>query len=151
VVLFLGVCAAVSPAPAGAQTPAPQPPPRYSKEARRQAWLRSAHNSVRKDAERVAALAHELRGAEALVPALRERLQALEVRALELQATVDAANEHLLSLQAVRRAEEIKSEARALRRALDENGAGNSGRKLRQLAREMEKRADAVADRIRLP
>jgi hypothetical protein len=99
----------------------------------------------------VAALARELREAEALVPALGVRLQALEARALELQATVDAANEHLLSLQAVGRAEEIKSEARALRQALDAAAPRGSGRKLRQLAREMEKRADAVSDRIRLP
>lgn len=148
---MLLLCAGVSPAPVGAQSPVVQYPVRYSDEARRRAWLRSVHESIAKDAERVAVLAHELRDAEALVPALRQRLQALEVRALELQVTVGAANEHLLSLQAVRRAEEIKSEARALRRALEENGARDSSRKLRQLAREMEKRADSVADRIRWP
>ena len=157
VLLLVWVCAALAPPVARAQVEGPRLPARHSEEARRQAWLRHVHGSVQKDADRVAALVKELRAeaderpAEALGPGFFERLEALEEKVKELGEAVAAANENFLSLQAVGRAEEIKTECRALREFLSEKVRGVSTRKLRQLAREMEKRADSVADRIRLP
>lgn len=124
---------------------------------RQKLWLQSVHKKVKKDSEQLVGLAGEMR-AEAtkhkgnpVSPALLARIESLETRAGELQKLVAAVDENILSVQVVTAAEGIKGEARALQGALAASPPGRPANKLRDLARQMEKRADAIADHMRLP
>lgn len=115
------------------------------------------HKKVKKDSEQLAALARALR-TEALkhkqnplTPALLERIQVLERRAQELQAAVAAVDENFLSVPGLTSAEEIRSEAKWLQETFAHSRPEKQGKKLRALAREIEKHAGSLADRMRLP
>lgn len=170
---FLGTllpCAAVAQADRSREQPSQRPPqetppptaprPRAPGSTPLQnhlAWLRAAHKKVKKDSEKLTTLAQELR-AEAfnhqhhsLTPEVLERIQALEKRAEELQREVEAVDENFLSVTVITEAREIEDEAEALQDLFAEQVPGRPGGKLRELAREIEKRADSIADRMRLP
>ncbi|MFQ5662599.1 MAG: hypothetical protein ACE5HL_02060 [Terriglobia bacterium] len=127
-----------------------------SEHSRRQ-WRKWGYEKVKNDCERLMTLVQDLRKAalgheEGLVaPAVQKRIQALEKQARELRAAVAAVDENVLSLSVIRRAEEIKVGARSLRKRFDEGPREKRRKKLRDLVRKIEKRADSVADHMRSP
>lgn len=153
ILLLLFVCATALPTPGTAFQFFPGPSPNQ----RRQAWLKWAHKKTKKDCERLIALAKDLR-VEAFkqkqhpLPAeVLERIQALEKQTRELKAAVAQVDENFLSVPVVTSAKEIKSEARELKDTFSHTLPGKAGKKLHKLAREIEKKADSVADRMSLP
>lgn len=126
-------------------------------EAKLRQWRKWSYRKVRKESERLVVLAQDLckevraQEGKQLSSTVEERVRALEKQARELRAAVAAVDENILSLSVVRRAEEIKNEARSLREIFEKRFQGKQRKKLRDLARKIEKRADFVADHMRSP
>lgn len=131
--------------------------PQWANRRQRQAWLKSEYGKVKKDSERLVTLTRDLRQEalkrkpNPLPPALLDRIEALETRARKLQEAVAALNENILSVPMVASAEEIKNEAKSLRESFPSRSSDTWWKKLRNLAHEIEKRADSVHDRLRYP
>lgn len=132
--------------------PTPRVTPSYS-----QAWLRAANQKVKRDSERLAALARDLRQETSrhdpnpLAPAVRERVEALEKQSEELRATVAQLDENILSLQVISDAKDIKKEARALEDLFADHPAARKLEKCRRLSRDIAKQADSIAAGMILP
>ena len=120
-------------------------------------WLESEHQRVQKDSERLVELAHQL-GAEAkqrtgnpVLAAWLDRIRDLETRAVGLQESVAKIDENFLSVAVVQEARAIELEVHELRETWQESPESKRLKPMCHLAREMEKKADAIADRMRMP
>ncbi len=122
-----------------------------------QRWLRSEHEKVKEDSERLVAKTRTLRQeaeqhkADHISPEILERVRVLERQARALQGEVTKVDENFLSVRVVVLAEEIREEGKALQKYFSDNLPDRPGKKLSSLADDVEDRADDVADRMRLP
>jgi hypothetical protein len=123
----------------------------------RDLWLQAALEKVDKDSERLLTLTEELRKeaegpkSKPLSAAVLERVVKLEKQARELREAVEALDENFLSVEVVEGAHDIREEAKSLGKLFAAKLSGQKREKLRRLAREIEKRADSVYDRMRRP
>ena len=123
----------------------------------RQAWLKAAHEKLRRDSEHLAELARDLHKEASrhdpnpLAPSVLEQVQALEKQSDELRDTVAKLDENILSVQVIRGAEDIKKQARALEDTFADHPAAKRLEKCRRLSREIAKQADAIAAGMVLP
>ncbi len=124
---------------------------------RRRRWLQSAREKVMKDSRRLVELAAEL-CVEAgkpvqvpLPPELLQQVEALEPEARKLLAAVEEFDENFLPVSVVTTAERIEAEAKSLRQALRALPQFSHWNKLARLVRQVQKRADSIKDRTRMP
>ncbi len=128
-----------------------------SPQQERELWLQAAWEKVDKDSERLLTLTEELRKeaeshkSRSLSAAVLERVLKLEKQARELREAVEALDENFLSVEAVEGARDIREEAKSLGKLFAAKLSGQKREKLRRLAREIEKRAGSVYDRMRRP
>ncbi|MGH9863406.1 MAG: hypothetical protein ACRD35_08280, partial [Candidatus Acidiferrales bacterium] len=80
-----------------------------------------------------------------------EQTRLLDEKARKLGDTVQGASEHFLSVPVVELSGEIREDARGLRKSLDTNPAKKQLTRWRQFVKEIEKRAEAIYKRTRLP
>jgi len=119
-----------------------------------QEWLKAAHEKVVKDTDRIVVLARNLRHEvdekpEGLIsPVLRERIQALDSTVKRLQEAVGEADESTLSVPVVKSAEEVRDQARSLRKNFELHPARRQLERQWQFCREIEQRAEAVRKRV---
>ncbi|MGH9804486.1 MAG: hypothetical protein ACRD4D_04880 [Candidatus Acidiferrales bacterium] len=122
-----------------------------------QDWLKSEHEKVVKDSDRIAVLARNLRHEVDEMPetsashGLRERTRKLEATAQQLREAVEGANENFLSVPVVNLANEIRDQARSLRKVFEDHPARRKLERFRQFCREIEQRAEAVRKRASAP
>lgn len=122
-----------------------------------QAWLRAANQKLKRDSDRLAELARDLRQEASrhdpnpLAPAVRERVEALEKQSEELRATFAQLDENILSLQVISDAKDIKKEARSLEDLFADHPAAKRLDKCRRLSRDIARQADAIASGMILP
>lgn len=150
--LVLSICGVCLPEPAQAQLG-----PRFSRFKVMQRWLRSEHQKLTKDCQRLVESAQQLREeaephkGESVSWELFERVQEVGRKALLLQAELEEVDENFLSVPVVVLAEEIREEGKALQKYFSDHLPDHPGKRLSSLADDVEDRADDVADRMRLP
>ena len=150
---FLLLCAAVLSIGGAAGG---QEPRRWSQH-QLQEWLKAVHEKVVKDTDRIVVLARNLRHEveekpeDLISPALRERVRALDTKAKRLQEAVEEADENVLSIPVVKSAEEVRDQARSLRRNFELHPARRQLERYWQFCREIEQRAEAVRKRTGNP
>lgn len=138
--------------PARAQSLPPKREPKFLRE-----WLKGEHAKVQKDSERLLVLTRNLHyeaanHAHDLLPSeVIEQTRLLDEKARKLGEAVQGASEHFLSVPVVELSEEIRDDARGLRKSLDANPSKKQLTQMRQFVREIEQRADAIYKRTRLP
>jgi hypothetical protein len=122
-----------------------------------QKWLESEYEKVRQDSAQLLELAHKLAGeahkhqGNPIEPAWLTEVDELERRAEELRKAVEQVDEKFLSLPVLEQAETIEKQSRELGRAWERSREAKRLKRLRELAREMEKKAEGIADRMRQP
>ena len=124
---------------------------------RRRRWLQSAREKVMKDSRRLVESAAELcveagrPAQDPLTPELLQQVEALEPEARKLLAAVEEFDENFLPVSVVTTAEKIEAEAKSLRQALRALPQFSHWNKLARLVRQVQKRADSIKDRTRMP
>lgn len=124
---------------------------------RRRRWLQSAREKVMKDSRRLVELVAELcveagrPVQDPLPPELLQQVEALEPEARKLLAAVEEFDENFLPVSVVTTAEKIEAEAKSLRQALRALPQFSHWNKLARLVRQVQKRADSIKDRTRMP
>ncbi len=110
-----------------------------------------------KDSRRLVELAAELcveagrPAQDPLPPELLQQVEALEPEARKLLAAVEEFDENFLPVSVVTTAEKIEAEAKSLRQALRALPQFSHWNKLARLVRQVQKRADSIKDRTRMP
>lgn len=120
--------------------------------------LRWNHRRIQGDLRRLAKLSEELQErarkhkSELLTPSQRAEIAQLQASVGRLRDEFQKSDPFILALDIVERAENIRAQAKNLQEYFDEVDRGaHQFSKLQTLAREIEKRAERVAKRLRNP
>jgi hypothetical protein len=122
-----------------------------------QSWLKAEHEKVVKDSDRVVVLARSLRheveqNTRVKLPeTIPERARELEAKAKQLRETVGDVDENFLSVRVVTLAAEVRDQARSLRETFERQPGRDKLERMRGIAQEIERRADAVRKRASAP
>jgi len=122
-----------------------------------QDWLKSEHEKVVSDADRIVVLTRNLRHEveekreTAGVQGIAERAREMEVKAQKLQEAVKGANKDFLSVAVVRLAGELRAEAQSLGKKFADHPARRKLERFRLFCREIEQRSEAVRKRASNP
>ena len=118
-----------------------------------QEWLKSEHDKVVKDSDRIVVLARNLRdevekAALPLPPVISERARELEAKAKQLKEALQDVDENFLSVRVMTLAEEIRDQARSLRKSFEDSPSRRKLERFRLFSREIEQRAEAIRKRV---
>jgi len=122
-----------------------------------QDWLKSEHEKVVSDADRIVVLTRNLRHEveekreTSGVQGIAERAREMEVKAQKLQEAVKGANKDFLSVAVVRLAGELRAEAQSLGKKFADHPARRKLERFRLFCREIEQRSEAVRKRASNP